>query len=54
MSPPFPRRHRLDRVAAHRLVGIISLSDIAEFDGGHAAITLNEISRREARSDAGA
>lgn len=37
-----------------RLVGIISLSDIAEFDGGHAAIMLNEISRREARSDAGA
>ena len=37
-----------------RLVGIISLSDVAEFDGGHAAITLNEISRRETRSEAGA
>ena len=30
-----------------RLVGIISLSDIAEFDGAHAAIALNEIGRRE-------
>lgn len=30
-----------------RLVGVISLSDIAEFDGAHAAITLNEIARRE-------
>jgi predicted transcriptional regulator len=35
-----------------RLVGVISLSDIARFDGGHAAITLNEISRRETRNEA--
>jgi CBS domain-containing protein len=35
-----------------RLVGIISLSDIAEFDGVHAAIALNEIGRRESWIDA--
>lgn len=29
------------------LVGVISLSDIAQFDGVHAAIALNEIGRRE-------
>lgn len=33
------------------LVGIISLSDLAHLDGGSAAITLNEVSRREARSE---
>jgi CBS domain-containing protein len=35
-----------------RLVGVISLSDIAEFDGVHAAIALNEIGRRESWIDA--
>jgi CBS domain-containing protein len=46
--------HRKSRIMCldddDQLVGIISLSDIAQFDGGNAAITLNEISRREAHS----
>jgi CBS domain-containing protein len=32
-----------------RLVGVISLSDLAKLDGEGAARTLNEVSRREAR-----
>jgi CBS domain-containing protein len=43
--------HRKSRIMCvnhdGRLVGVISLSDIAEFDGAHAAIALNEIGRRE-------
>lgn len=35
-----------------RLVGVISLSDIAQFDGAHAAIALNEIGRRESNRTA--
>jgi len=34
------------------LVGVISLSDLACLDGGSAALTLNEVSRREARAGA--
>lgn len=45
--------HRKSRIMCvgrdGRLVGIISLSDIAQFDGVHAAITLNEIGRHESR-----
>jgi CBS domain-containing protein len=47
--------HRKSRIMCldddDQLVGIISLSDIAQFDGGHAATTLNEISRRETRRE---
>jgi CBS domain-containing protein len=43
--------HRKSRIMCvgqdGRLVGVISLSDIAQFDGAHAAIALNEIGRRE-------
>ena len=47
--------HRKSRIMClgrdGRLLGIISLSDIAQFDGAHAAITLNEIGRRETRTE---
>lgn len=46
------RKSRIMCIAADgRLVGVISLSDIAEFDGVHAAIALNEIGRRESWID---
>lgn len=34
------------------LVGVISLSDMAKLDGSRAAMTLSQVSRREARGEA--
>jgi CBS domain-containing protein len=49
-------KHRKSRIMCvddgGRLVGVISLSDIAEVDGSRAATTLNRVSQRETRTEA--